>query len=69
MIEKILAALGWIAQIIAEWPKRQADKAQKNYANWRASHALHKDARANRARLIESVDKLGGLRDDKGKPE
>lgn len=58
MTEKILAAIGWIFQIIAEWPERQANKAQKNYANWRASYGLRKEARADRARLVESVEML-----------
>jgi hypothetical protein len=58
MIEKILVAFSWIAQIMAEWPKRQADKAQKNYANWRAGYELRKETRARRADLNSSVDKL-----------
>lgn len=63
MWEAILKAVAAVLEIFADWPKRKVDKARRDYANWRAGTGMRKEARANRARLVESVDRL---RDDKG---
>lgn len=59
MIEKLISGLSWVAQIFAEWPARQAEKAQKEYANWRASVDLKKERRSRTAGdLVRSIDEL-----------
>jgi len=65
MMDGILNIVGSIAQIVAEWPERQAKKAKKKYANWRAGFELRKDVRRRRGDLIDSTDRI--LLDNKNK--
>ena len=62
MIKSILALLPWLAKIIAERGENRLKASKRNYANFRTGYELRKEKRTDRARLLDSVDRL---RDDK----
>ena len=58
MWSAILEIVATLLKVFADWPKRQSEKARKNYANWRAGAELRKEARARRASMARDVDQL-----------